>query len=680
MVHGRSTTGSAALSGFDTADTPGFTGPASDALNDRSSEGVLGIVAPRVFAAARRQSPQMQLPWCPSTNGVDSLHDCMQKSQRKSDICMSSGLLPGRCTRRAYDAAAWRAFEARGCGVVAGVRGLSLRRRGGRSRLVVAAAWRACAMAGSPRTAMPRARPFFAAILRAVARRISLVNRTIVVFTIATIGIVGGSVAASWVALRQVAREVRRDGFRHLVVGFGESGGRGDPSIRLFGADAIPDAGASLVEAFERFKREGETFELLIDTEIDGKPLQRYLRAVRRSTLQSLNESKSVDLRPPSLPAQPGDPVEAMLVIDRPSSDLELLVNTKRIWAVVAGALAVIALVVVYVILVRRDLLRPARRLRDTVEKVRKGDIGARSAIRTGDEYQRLGESFNAMLDQFEQAQRQLRAINESLDLKLGELSEANVGLYESNRLKSEFLANVSHELRTPLNSIIGFAELLDDLARNDPAADPKRLRYIHHILSSGRSLLDMINELLSMAKIEAGRMEVSIEPTSVTDLVEGIVAIMRPQAVARRIEVAVRVPAGLPTVETDPGKLQQILYNFLSNAIKFSPEGAEVTISAERVMRSDGTAGVRISVHDRGPGVPFDMQETIFEKFRQVDASKTRQYSGTGLGLAICRELAQMLSAAVGLSSEPDKGSTFFVELSFEFKGRELPPLMAES
>ena len=125
---------------------------------------------------------------------------------------------------------------------------------------------------------------------------------------------------------------------------------------------------------------------------------------------------------------------------------------------------------------------------------------------------------------------------------------------------------------------------------------------------------------------------------------------------------------------------IQQILYNFLSNAIKFSQDGSEVTIAADRVVRSDGTAGVRISVQDHGSGIPFDMQETIFDKFRQVDASKTRQHSGTGLGLAICRELAQMLNAAVGLASEPGKGSTFFVELSFDFKGRELPPLMAES
>lgn len=513
-----------------------------------------------------------------------------------------------------------------------------------------------------------------------MARRISLVNRTVVVFAIASIGIVAGAMAVPWIAAEQIGRETRRSEFREKVRAFGESGGKSDTPLRLVLADAVESGGSALAEALAQFRREGESFELIVEKEVDGKPIERSFRAVRRSALLSLQEGRPADLRPPSLPTTPDDPVEAIIVLDRPMIEGEALVRAKRIWFLTSGGLAVIALTAIYVLLVRRDLLRPVRRLRDTVEKVRRGEVGARSAIRSADEFQRLSESFNAMLDQFEQAQRQLRAINESLDLKLNELSEANVGLYESNRLKSEFLANVSHELRTPLNSIIGFAELLDELARTDPGADPKRRRYIGNILSSGRSLLDMINELLSMAKIEAGRMEVAIEPTSVPDLVEGIVTIMRPQAAARRIEIAARVPPGLPTVETDPGKLQQVLYNFLSNAIKFSPEGAEVTIAAERVARSDGAAGVRVEVQDRGPGIPFDMQDTIFEKFRQVDASATREHSGTGLGLAICRELAQMLNATVGLASEPGKGSTFFVELSFEFRGRELPPLMADA
>jgi signal transduction histidine kinase len=325
----------------------------------------------------------------------------------------------------------------------------------------------------------------------------------------------------------------------------------------------------------------------------------------------------------------------------------------------------------------RRVYGPPLERLRETAERAARGDLSARSSIETGDSIGRLSAALDAMLGEMQRAQAQLRQLNEGLDLKVVELKEANVGLFESNRLKSEFLANVSHELRTPLNSIIGFAELLDEIARNDPNADPKRRRYITNIIQSGRMLLDMINELLDMAKIEAGRMEVTVAPTSIADVVEGLQALMRPQAMARKIEVQVQVEDGLPSVETDGGKVRQVLYNFLSNAIKFSPEGSTVRVVAQLVRSGERGQSVRLSVVDRGPGIPPDMQESIFEKFRQVDASHTRRHSGTGLGLSICKELAGLLGATVALHSEPGQGSTFSLEVPVFFRRRELPPLM---
>ena len=170
-----------------------------------------------------------------------------------------------------------------------------------------------------------------------------------------------------------------------------------------------------------------------------------------------------------------------------------------------------------------------------------------------------------------------------------------------SSHILFEFLASVSHELRTPLNSIIGFAEVLDDLAQGDQNADPKRLRYINNILSSGRSLLEMINELLQMAKIEAGRMEVNIEPTSLSDLIEGLSGIIRPQAEAKSIEIKMQVGRNLPMIETDPGKLQQILYNFLSNAVKFTSSGGTVTLTADRLTRQDKRPGQPREAHAPG-------------------------------------------------------------------------------
>ena len=356
------------------------------------------------------------------------------------------------------------------------------------------------------------------------------------------------------------------------------------------------------------------------------------------------------------------------------AADFDLLL--LRVLLVAGGALVLAACTTLFWLVLRRDVLAPLRQLQDTAERVGRGETGSRAQVRTRDEVEAFSESFNRMLDANERTQRQLSAMNEAMDLKIGELSEANVGLGESNRLKSEFLANVSHELRTPLNSIIGFADLLEEIAKSDAAADPKRLRYIVNIQRSGRSLLDMINELLDMAKIEAGRMEVTISPTSVADLLEGLQTIMRPVAQQKRIEFEQRMPDTLPRVETDAGKLQQILYNFMSNAVKFSPDDGVVIVGAEPVDR-DGASAIRISVTDHGPGIPDDMQDTVFQKFRQVDATHTRRAGGTGLGLAICRELADLLGCAVGLVSAPGRGSTFWVEVPLVHRPKELKPLM---
>jgi signal transduction histidine kinase len=181
------------------------------------------------------------------------------------------------------------------------------------------------------------------------------------------------------------------------------------------------------------------------------------------------------------------------------------------------------------------------------------------------------------------------------------------------------------------------------------------------------------------MAKIEAGRMSAAVVSSSIADIIEGLETIMRPQAMAKQLKMVVTVAEDLPAVETDPGKLQQILYNFLSNAFKFSPAGGEIRINAEAVSM-DSRGAIRISIVDQGPGVPFDLQDTIFEKFRQVDASHTKSHGGTGLGLAICRELATILGCTVGIFSQPGRGATFFVEVPIYFRVRERKPLLAQA
>jgi len=334
----------------------------------------------------------------------------------------------------------------------------------------------------------------------------------------------------------------------------------------------------------------------------------------------------------------------------------QLLLN--RVFILVAGTLAGALAIWSFYLITTRLILQPVRVLQETAEKVREGDLNIRSDIQTGDEFQQLSETFNAMLGNLQEGADQLRDINKGLDLKLGQMAEANLAQYESNRLKSEFLANVSHELRTPLNSILGFADLLRETL--DTSAEPKGARYINNILQSGRHLLDLINDLLDLAKIEAGKMEVRSEPLSLHDLFEGLGNILRPLIEARQLTLMVNSIPDVPIIMTDPGKLQQILYNFLSNAIKFSTAGGRIDLAARR----EGQDQVRISVTDYGPGIAPEMQQVIFEKFRQVDASVTRTHGGTGLGLSISKELISLLGGTIGVDSSPGEGATFWITL----------------
>jgi signal transduction histidine kinase len=339
----------------------------------------------------------------------------------------------------------------------------------------------------------------------------------------------------------------------------------------------------------------------------------------------------------------------------------QLLLN--NVFVLTAGMVAGALALVTFYIIITRLILEPVRVLQVTAEMVAKGDLNIRSDISSGDEFQQLSETFNTMLVNLKNSADQLRAVNKSLDLKLGQLAESNVALYESNRLKSEFLANVSHELRTPLNSILGFAELLKEAG--GPSADAKGARYLQNILSSANNLLTLINDLLDLAKIEAGKMEVRSEPLSLNDLFEALVNLLKPLTEAKNLTITSKVGIGVPIIQTDPAKLQQVLYNFLSNAIKFSPVGESIDMHAER----EGSDHIRISVTDHGAGIDAEKHAVIFEKFRQIDGSVTRQHSGSGLGLAISKELILLLSGTIGVQSAPGEGATFWVVLPFKIE-----------
>jgi len=361
------------------------------------------------------------------------------------------------------------------------------------------------------------------------------------------------------------------------------------------------------------------------------------------------------------------------LIIQAPAIDRENIILMNTIWTIVAGLLAAAGAMVAFYTIAQRIILRPIRQLRSLVNNIAEGNLNARSSIKSDDEYEKLSDAFNAMLDGLQGAQEKLRQANKQLDAKIAQLSDRNIELFRANKLKSEFLANMSHEFRTPLNAILGFAQLLSE----KPAGNiDKSKRYAENIITSGKSLLNMINDLLDLAKAEAGKMKLRIEKTSIQQLCSGLVAFFSPLIEQKKIKVKLDIATDIPLVTTDSGKLQQILYNLLSNSVKFTPEAGKIQISAK--MADDLT--VRIAIADTGAGISQHDQEKIFEKFRQLDGSITRPESGTGLGLAICKELTELLAGTISLESNLGQGSTFYVDIPVSLPQDQTDQDMGES
>jgi signal transduction histidine kinase len=208
----------------------------------------------------------------------------------------------------------------------------------------------------------------------------------------------------------------------------------------------------------------------------------------------------------------------------------------NRIWIIVAGLIGGTGAIVTFYVITQRLILRPIRQLRALANNVAEGNLETRSAIATRDEYEKLATAFNNMLDVIQATQQKLREANKQLDTKIAELSGRNIELFKANKIKSEFLANISHEFRTPLNAILGFAQVL----REKPVGlkKDKARRYAENIITSGNSLLNMINDLLDLAKARAGKMDLHIEKTSVADLLEAVASEFSLLAAEKKIKV----------------------------------------------------------------------------------------------------------------------------------------------
>jgi signal transduction histidine kinase len=252
-----------------------------------------------------------------------------------------------------------------------------------------------------------------------------------------------------------------------------------------------------------------------------------------------------------------------------------------------------------------------------------------------------------------------LRSKQQSLRLRTQQLVEAG-------QQKSQFMANVTHELRTPIHGICGLSDLLESGIYGPVTAKQKDAQ--QSIKRSARSLLALIDDLLELSRVDAGKLELRPEPVDVAELVATVVAAARWMVGTKSLTVDTEVEQGLPGVTTDPRALKQVLLNLLSNAAKFTPEGGRIVVRARR----EGEGGVRLEVQDSGIGIAPEDQARIFEEFRQLDGSAERQYGGVGLGLAVVRRLTEAVGARVQLRSEKGEGATFAVVVPREWAGRE--------
>ena len=342
---------------------------------------------------------------------------------------------------------------------------------------------------------------------------------------------------------------------------------------------------------------------------------------------------------------------------------------------VVALALFIVA-ATLYILhaLIRYLVLEPLYHIRDVSDAITHGDVSQRASIESEDEFRELADAFNRMLRGMLDSQEKERVINAELDERADQLAQINLQLYEANRVKSDFMANMSHELRTPLNSIIGFSEVLHGI---DSLTDKQR-RYAQNIQTSGRLLLEMINDILDLAKVEAGKMEVRRSEFDLRRLITAQCDMVGSLTEEKEILVTTDFPDDLQPAFQDPNKLGQICNNLLSNAIKFTPEGGRVTVRVADLSGGLSTGRFRLLVIDTGVGIADEDQSIIFQKFRQsrkvLDGEGlTREFAGTGLGLSIVKELAKLLGGEVGFESELGRGSTFWVELPWRLSDEAL-------
>ena len=410
----------------------------------------------------------------------------------------------------------------------------------------------------------------------------------------------------------------------------------------------------------------------------DGRPFAAFLRRGSRRDLPSLPGKPGAAFRDHHLVlfqrvVFDGDTI-GTVYLKRSLEDLDG--RLERYAGIALGVLLVSSLAAFLVSSrLQRVISEPTLRLAQMAGRVSaERDYSLRASKRGNDEIGVLVDSFNEMMGQIQARTLDLHEAQSALEGHVGELCAeierrrraqeetlaAKQAAEDSNRAKSAFLANMSHELRTPLNAIIGYSEMLREDAedRHEAAATAD----LERITAAGKHLLTLINEVLDLSKVEAGKTELVWEDASPARILEDAVGAMAPLAGKNGNKLVVHCAPDLPVMQVDLMKFRQSLYNLLSNACKFTNNGTiEVDVAQVTV---DGAESVEWRVKDSGIGIATDQMHKLFQPFSQVDASTTRKYGGTGLGLAISQRFCQLMGGAITVSSEPGKGSTFTIRL----------------
>ena len=342
--------------------------------------------------------------------------------------------------------------------------------------------------------------------------------------------------------------------------------------------------------------------------------------------------------------------IKGALSVIIPKEIAEQRFASDIIFFLIVGVVSILMIVVI-IFFTTGKLMRPIEKLTAAAAIVTKtGDLSTKVDISSNDEVGRLGRAFNDMSSKLRSS---YSLLEQRIAEKTAHLQEANIALKRANKLKSEFLANMSHELRTPLNAIIGFAEVLRDKICGD--LNEEQLDFVKDIHSSGYHLLQMINDILDLSKIEAGKMVLQHEVFPVTDAIQDVYHIIQGLADKKHLHLQTEIHPETKDIEADRVKFKQVLYNLLSNAIKFTSENGNIITKASII---DDT--LQVSVTDSGIGMKPEDQEKVFKEFWQADNSFSRKYQGTGLGLALTKRIVEMHGGKIWFESEYEKGSTF--------------------